>query len=320
MKWLGTIVGICCIFGAVNYTHAQLNLPSDNIQLELSPRFPEPGDTVRVTLNDFIFDTTGSKVEWVIDGEPDPSVDNLRTITLQAGAVGVATELQAILTLRDGKRVVARSVLTPSKVTIILDADTLTPVWYKGRPEPSIGSNLQATIIPDDGTGADPQTYSYTWRLNNKVVGGGSTPGAYVRTLTMPTGNTATLAVDVSNSQGNIIGSKSILINNQEPELLFYEVNPLRGTSRLSLGDTTNLIGSEMSVRAEPFFMNKTILTQSPLLEWEVNGRTIENPNADKQVITLQNAGGSADFNISFHIRNLQQLLQGVEDSFNIVF
>lgn len=318
--YINRLFGLTLLLGLPLVSLAQFTLPGDSIQLEASPRFPEPNQTVAVTLNDYALDTTGSTITWVINGETNTQFTNQRSISVVAGALGERQTIGVLLTHNNGQTTQATQTITPTILDLVVEANTYTPNWFIGRPVPSIGSSVRVVALPNLGIDSAPQSYNYTWRLNNAVLGGGSITGGNIQTFTLPLGRNSTLQVDVSNRSGEVIASKSIIIPHVEPQLAFYELNPLRGTQPIALGEQVPLIGAEINITAEPFYMDQTIFAQNPLIEWNINNRVIDNPNLDPQVITLQNGGGTGAFDVGFHIRNLAQLLQGAEGEFKITF
>jgi hypothetical protein len=136
----------------------------------------------------------------------------------------------------------------------------------------------------------------------------------------MPTLRDNVVSVDVADRSGAIIASRSISIPSRNPEIIVYEDNPLRGLSSIALPEPFQLIAPEVTLRAEPYFMDAAIFNQNPHTEWKVNGQTIQNPSAEAQTITIQRGEGSGGFTLEFHLRNLTQLLQGARKEFNVFF
>jgi len=298
---------------------AQLSLPQ-TAEISISPRYPEAGETVRAELSAYTYDTTGASVIWSVDGVEVTEARDQRAINVTVGELGSTTAIEVMVTLRNGQVIVARQEVLVGQVDIIIDADTLVPEFYKGRPLPSNGSNVQVVAIPNFGDGKNVGDYSYSWRVNNKTLYGGSTKGRYIARFTVPMGKNIVVGVDVSDSTGVVISSKNVAIPIQKPEVIFYPDNPLRGLSFTSTGALYRLLGEEVTVRAEPYYMDADILDKEVLLEWSIDGSRIDNPNLDQQTIVLQNGGGSGIFNIEFHIRNLQELLQGTRGQFRMQF
>lgn len=321
---IGKLLLFVLLLASPTFTEAQTSLfgsqNNQTTQLAISPNFPAPGDSIATSISTYTINTNGAAITWYIDDVEMPDFTNLRSITTTAGDIGEQSTIKAVLILPNGNTLTATRTYTVSDIDIIIDANTQTPKFYLGRPLPSIGSEVQAIALPRLGNNLAPDNYSYTWKIDGNIIDGGGRIGAYVQIFTMSKGGGTTVGVDVSDSGGRVVASKSIVVPNTRPEMHFYVDNPLRGLSRLSFGDTYNLIGTEATVRAEPYFIGKNIPQQNLHTEWSVNNRLIENPSDDIQNITLQKTTGSGNFNVSFHIRNLKALLQGVEEDFNLVF
>ncbi len=298
---------------------AQTLTGETNISIIADPRFPEPGEIVELSLNAYTIDTSGGSIKWFVDDEELLPAANNRTIELVAPVAGSINKIMAEITTRVGRIIPVTYTLQPQRLDIIIEAKTLTPSFYKGRALPSTDSTVRAVALPQIN-GTDPKNYSYVWRLNNKVLFGGSIKGKHVAEFQMPMGRDAILGVDVLTQTGEVIASDSLVIPAVQPELYFYPDNPLRGISRISVPTVYSLVGPEVDVRAEPYYMDESIFESNPLLEWSINGSVIQNPNEDQQTITLQNGGGNGNFKIEFHIRNLTQLLQGVQNNFTLRF
>jgi hypothetical protein len=300
------------------YAYAQTFAIDTGATLKLTPSYPEPNAEVVVALDAYSIDTTGSSITWFIDDKEVPEAKNTREMTFTIGPLGTPIRVQARLTSSTGGVVTASHTITPVRVDLVVEANTLTPLHYKGRALPSSGSTLRVIALPDTNT--DPSNLSYTWTVDNEVLFGGSLRGKNVAEFTTPQQPNIFLTLEVAAAQGEILARRSILINIARPTLRFYEDNPLRGLSRNTLKSPHMLIGDEMSVRAEPYFMNKNIFESEPLIEWEIDNSRVENTSDQPQNITLRSIGKTGNSNVSFHIRNLQDLLQGIEDDFVVSF
>lgn len=318
---MARIILILIALIAPTMVSAQLdNFVDTGTAIESTPRFPGAFESVTLDLNAFSIDTQGAGIRWYIDGIEQASDRNNRSITVTTGDVGSSQTVEAIISLSSGTRIPVRHTLTPSRVDLIIEGHTTVPSFYEGRALPSTDSTMRLIALPDFGDGFNPENYAYTWRLNNKVQFGGSLKGQYVTEMTLPLGQEHVVSVDVINADGVTVRQAAVTVPVATPEIHFYEDNPLRGTALNSIGDNLNLLGEEVTVRAEPFYMDNNILNQNYLIEWEVDNQVVQNPNADQMTITLQNGGGLGLFQINFHIRNLDQLLQGAEDGFVLQF
>lgn len=303
--------------GLVAPVQAQLELNQSTASLDIQPRFPEPQSTVRVELNDFALGARANTISWRVNGAVVPEVANQRTISVLMGELGETVTVTAQVQLTDGQFAQASETITPSHVAIVVEPVTRVPFWYPGRPLPSVGSEVRATAVVAGNGGASA---SYTWRLDDTVINSGGSAQSNTTRFTMPFGRGATLTVTVQDANGNSIARRSVVVPNVEPELYFYTVNPLRGQSQLAIPGRIPMVGEEMVIRAEPFHLSSNLASNNTLFEWQVNGQMVENPDPDQLRITLRNGGGIGGFTVAFHIRNLEQLLQGVEDEFSVFF
>lgn len=289
-------------------------------QISVSPAYPDPGESVELSLNDYSIDTSGAKIAWFRDGQEITAARNLRNIRVTAGALGSSETITVKTTLSSGSVLTATAVIKPVRVDLLVEADTLIPAFYAGRALPSSGSTVRVTALPFTGTPRAPEAYSYRWSVADKVVGGGSQFGKNSVVFRSQFEKVMNVAVEVIDSSGKTVAKKSVNVPIVKPELHFYTVNPLAGESPIAMGNNFIFSGEEMLVRAEPYFVDNNIFRQNHTSEWKINNQTIENPSADPQEITLRKQGDRGTFSLEFSIRNLQNLLQGIEDSINIRF
>lgn len=288
--------------------------------LTLSPQHPEPSEQVQVSLNDYSINTNGATISWFVNGEEVVSAANERTLTIRTGALGETIEVVEVTTLPSGAEIRAKKDITPVRVDMLIEADTLTPLFYNGRAIPSEGSVVSVTAIPFTGESVAPENYSYTWKVRDDVVGGGAQFGKNSISFASDFGKNIPVSVEIHDAEGGLVSGESAIVPLADPELHFYEINPLRGLSEHAVGSNYIFIGDEVRVRAEPYFLDASLLRNNPHTEWKLNGRSVENPSRDVQEITLRKQGDRGSFNLEFHIRNLNQLLQGVKDTITINF
>lgn len=322
MKYL--ILFCACLFlytGATNHVAAQYteNI-TPGVELVVSPQHPEPGETVHITLSDYSINTNGATFSWFIDGSEVVAARNQRKITLQAGDIGTETKVDQVTTLPSGATIRTSSTITPLRIDMLIEGDTLAPLFYKGRTIPATGSSVRVTAIPFTHESLPATSYAYSWKVNGKVVAGGAQLGKNSIDFDTSFGKNIPVSVDIYDTSGNIVGSESTNVTLADPELLFYEVNPLRGLSEHAITNTFFFLGEEMQVRAEPYFIDRSLINENPYIEWELNNRDIENPSVDPQEITLRRQGNTGSFTLSFHIRNLTQLLQGARGDITLSF
>lgn len=305
----------------VSTAEAQLSeLQTNASALVVSPRYPEPNTTVQLELNDYGLNTQGARYQWYINGVERVEAANQRSLSLPVGNLGETTTVLVKTILAGGAVVEARTTITPIRVDMLIEADTLVPTFYAGRALPSSGSAIRVTALPFLGTSQNPSTFSYTWRVGDEIVGGSSLYGKNSVTFSSGFERRVEVSVDIIDQSGTLVAKKTILVPISDPELHFYEVNPLQGLMERALGRNFIFSGDEINVRAEPYYMDRTFMAKQPFIEWKLNGQTITNPSQDPQEIVLRKSGDHGSFTIQFHVRNLRQLLQGVKDSVTITF
>ena len=291
-----------------------------NAHLQISPRYYEPNSTVTVQLQAFSMNTNGATIRWFIDGTENPNYRNERSLPVTVGELGEVQSVQAIISTPSGAEIPVTTILRPVRIDLLIEADTLTPAFYRGRSLPTSGSTVRVTALPFTGDGSTPSAFSYTWEVGEDVIAGGSRQGKNTVTFTPDFERAERVTVTVIDQSGTTIASRSIAIPINEPELYFYEVNPLRGLQEIALKDNQPFSGIEMEIRAEPYYISRGLADDTLHTEWKLGGKTVANPSRDPQQISLRRQQATGSFSLEFEIRNLNQLLQGVKESITLRF
>ncbi len=295
-----------------------------NLAINPSPRYPEPDQEVTMNLYDAAVGSRG--VRWFVDGIEQTESQNQRSITINSGSLGQKTTVQALVETFIGETLNVSYEIKPIIIDIIIEADTTTPAFYKGRPLPGNGSEVKAiALVQTNSSGIidNPNRYIYHWRLNRNTIGRGFGLEESVVNFSSQYRQSVSLHLSVRDqSTGQTVGEKTISVPFVEPKLYFYEFNPLRGLSENVLPNPLNLIGDEITLRAEPYYLSNSTMQQQDnvLKEWRINNQVVNTAESNPMEITLRREGGSGRFNIGFHIRNLSDIIQGVRDSITITF
>lgn len=293
-------------------------LSDTGLTLGVQPLFPEANQIFTVKLAGDTQNRTA--LSWFINGVEQIAYKNRTTLTTQAGEIGVVQNITAKVTLQSGDIIDVKHTVTSNRVDLLVEADTVVPPFYKGRSLPSSGSNVQATALVFTKPQQPQNAFVYVWKLNGQIQNGGGVLGDNTFSFTPSFEDRATLEVSVLGKDGVVIAQDSQIIPIVKPELVFYEKNPLRGQLFTALKDAYLFIGDEITVRAEGYFMSKNLLGTTILREWKVNNKVVQSDEAEPNELTLHNEGKTGSSKVSFHVRNLSQLLQGVERSITINF
>ena len=288
------------------------------LSISSNPLSPGPHTVVDVSLDSYAINTAGAEIKWYVNGVEQIGSRNARSTKIITGDLGEQTVVGVEVIRTNGFRLSGTYTISPSVIDLIIESNSNVPVFYKGRALPTQGAPVRIVAIPHTALGSDPSDFTYTWELNQKVLFGGPIKGKAVADITMPEYAHGLLTVTVVDSHEQLVGKKLLDLTGVQPELHFYEENPLRGLSQKAIGDTLVLVGNEVSVRAEPYYAE----LQSPRdlqYEWRLDGTKVDTPDSDPSSITLRTTGGEGSSNVSFRLTD-QTALSRVFGSFGVTF
>ena len=283
--------------------------------LASSPAYPEPGQIATISIDNYLNTSYGAEITWYFNGAEIPNAENARSVDVQIGDVNSQNVIEAAMTVPLHGTRILKKVISPIYIDVIVEPQTHVPDFYMGRALPSTNSitNLTALIF---GNSTARNDLVYTWRVNNQVVSGGGGRGQYRTSFVTPRGSEIIVSVEVSTLTGVVLGSRSFTIPNVRPSLSFYEVNTLYGVQQREL-ETFNLIGNSATILAEPYHLDSRVYNNPDMSMWNVDGIEVTNPSNPYQV-TFERVGFNGTTELSFHVRNLSDLIQGVESSMKI--
>lgn len=300
--------------------YAQVGGIDTSNSLRVSPMFPGPQAEVAVSLEVYSANTVGAAIAWYLDGVELAQFRNERNITLTTGDVGTSETVRAVLSPTVGSPITLSHTIAPTQVDIIIEADTSVPTFYKGRALPTSESPIRVIAIPHTADSRPASAYTYKWELDNKVLFGGPLLGKNAIETIMPRYSGSHLSVTVYDGAEKPIARQSIQLSAAEPEILFYADNPLRGLGRRAIEGRFALVEEEVTVRAEPYFLNANVTDPDNRFVWRINSQQVANPSDDPLSITLKKTGGGGNSQIELAIHNTKELLQYAIGSFNIFF
>ncbi len=311
--------GIFCIFTLPGVATAQIN-DSFGAQLNTEPLYPKPLSPVTVNLEAYSFDTTGATILWYIDGVEQVENRNERALTFTTGKIGERDTVLAKITPQNSFTVSTSLVVTPSEVDIILEAETYVPAFYKGRTLPAGNSVVRAIAIPHMVPAIPLSSLTYEWRQGETVLFGGPVKGKYAADITVSRYEGDYIQVTVAGERGEKVGGRAISLTPAEPELHFYEENPLRGLSTKAIKDSLMLIGDETTIHAEPFFMTTDLSTDTARFEWRVDGGIVTTDVENGHTLTVRKTGTGGSGRIETTALTTTAIPQYVQDGFTIQF
>jgi hypothetical protein len=283
--------------------HAQLGLPGVEkaLSIKVEPLHPGPEETVRLTIHSSLLDLTGSAVVWRVDGKTI-AVGESDTMEITTGVLGTQTEIEVSVAAADGTGASAEATITPTTLDLLVDSDSYTPPFFRGRPYASVGTNVHLQAIPNfirsDGEVVANSEILYTWRQNGEVIG--TITGRGKSTARIPVQHlygTEKISVEARTSDGLLSNEASFSFTPIEPVLVLYQSHPLYGTLfHQALAPANFISETETTFVATPYFAQASG-GNDPLLayDWRVNGTALPRGGARSSEITI-NANNSAGF------------------------
>ncbi len=299
------------------FSHAQITGGIDTgLALELAPNYPSPEAAFSATINDYGGGAYGATIDWYYNDSKLDWAYNQRSINLTAPKAGETGKLVAVLTTPSGAVQRAARDVSPYHLDIVIEPQTHVPNFFKGRALPSAGSIINATALVSSRTFLTGD-YLYTWRLNDTVLEGGPLRGGNRVSFTMPQDTYSSLSLTVTRLDGVVLAKRTIAIPVVAPRLLFYEVNTLYGILEQALTSPYTLIGSGMTLRGEPYYLDSAVFNNPSVINWQLNGSAVESGN-NPYDITLERTDTPGSVTAAFRVQSTIKLLQGAKGEFNI--
>jgi hypothetical protein len=292
--------------------------------LTLDPAFPAPGETVTATFESFAMDLNLASITWKMDGVVVQQSQGGKTYTFTAGLLGSRSQLSVVATHPSGKVLSADTKLLINAVSLIWEGQTYTPPFYRGRALAGPGANSIVVAVPSvfspNGSLYDPATLLYEWRIN-----AGSNPFAagIGKTSIEVVGGMrpipARVSVIIMTPSGETLASEYIDVPITQPEVLFYEDDPLSGIQYAkALQGRNSLTSREMVLVAEPYYMS-AITRTDPGLEyvWTVGGSREQNKGS---VILRPEGVGEGVAQVTLVLTNKEYFMQRIRGDLSFTF
>lgn len=292
------------------------------LNFEVTPENPKPNEQVRVTIKSFLTDLNKATIRWALNGKTALVGTGETTFNFKNGASGSTTNLTISITTNGGAHVEKKLSWSPLGVTVLWEAATYTPPFYRGKALASPQARMRAVAIPDSTNGQNalgPGSLSYVWEKDGDVVGSASgyRKNSFLFSAPMPYGQ-SNVRVTVSSLNDAFSSSADLDLALTNPFILFYENTPLLGVwYNRPLAPNYTLSKKEFSVSAEPFyFSNDNSGAQYLEYNWTVNGNPTQNAS---RLITLRNdEGAQGDSVVSLVLNELQKTFQTATQTLTI--
>jgi len=302
------------------------------VQYIVSPETPGAGDTVYIQVNGVGSFIGESPIAWTQNGQVIAQGVGKRNVSFTVGGYGSQTVIGVTIRTTQHGTIAKQWTFTPSLVNLVWEAHTTVPPFYDGKALASPGSSVTVTAFPvvvARGVRQSPANLSYQWRLNNQPQADQS--GLGFSSFTFPTTQIHSqeeVTVTVLLNDGNTkVAYSNISVPIIEPSIVLYQHDPLRGVlygAALGTGGSFTMPGTEMTVRAEPFFFSVDSAARGNLkYAWQLNGNDTTGPSSAQGELTLRQTGtgrGTADLSVSLQNTDPSKILQGAQSTPKILF
>lgn len=304
------------------FTHAQ-TVPGGNTFIRTEPRYPVPEKEITVFFTSYEGDLDSALISWFKDGKLIERGRGLTSIKMRAPKAGVRIEIVAHADLVNGRVIASEHILSPSSVTILVNAQTHTPPFYKGKAIPTVGGNVNLIALPEfydsSGKPIDPDTLSYEWWAESgqlEKVKGRST------VLKNPIFMRDIRVMVTVFGPGGRNAESDTLIPARTPSIVLYENDPSLGVwYNTSVPPSFLLNKAEVSLHAEPYFFSKSIIP-SLSFDWTLPGSSAPYRSSNQRLVLRpeEGASGLSVINLSAHdaLNNVVSMFQQAKTSFSV--
>ncbi len=308
-----------------NITVAQVIQDPTELSVILLPKNPTSFANTTIRLENFAINLDAADIEWFVNGKSVTRGIGKKEFTVRTGAVGIATTVRVLVRAQEGGTIEKIITLNPSDIDLLWQADTYTPVFYKGKAlsaSESLVTILANPTIKSRGVSLSPKNLLYRWKVDEKAIltqsGFGKNTLVFQKELLR---EESIVEVEISTSDGAISTQKSLVLRDFNPEIHFYDEDPLQGTNySRSLENNVQLTSSEGTVRAEPYFISgKSYNDKSFERIWKINNRPVLTDSKRPLLLTVRNernTNGTAQ--ISLSLAHTTKLLQNAQKSFSV--
>ncbi len=306
-----SLCAIVLLLGVAGAARAQTDLSvSNDIQIEFTPRYPGPHQTVEARAISFSFDTSKAPFTWYINGKKVGSGLGKTAVSFETGAVGQKTTVRVTAEPAGGRTFDKTVTVYASDLDLLWSADTYTPPGYRGKALPVNGSTVRVVALPNiviDGKRIAASALTYTWEMDNRPLRESSGVGrdTFSVGLNSSPGVEHTVKVRVEDALARAQQEQFLRISAQKPRLTFYELDPLRGPRyQNSIMGTYNLrSGGETRFLAVPYFFSNRNFALLRYI-WRVGTETLA-AGATPEILSFRTQQGSTALtNISLEIES----------------
>jgi hypothetical protein len=318
------LAGLIFVFFAFPLFFAEAQ--TENFSFNITPKNPNPNETVYVSISSFSVDLTRANITWELDNELILSGTGEARTSFKTKELGEPSVLRVTAAYSSQDKIVKTLVIQPASVDILWESvDSYTPPFYKGKALAGRESRIKVVAIPEvksyGGTLYSPKDLVYEWEKGGEnQVGAGGFGKQHFSFLHNVLENDPEISVVAKSRDGYSQASGRTVVNFVSPTIGLYKESVREGINFTEeLTQKRHRFGGQTSIVAVPYyFSTNSDAVEGLAYNWEINGSRVNNPEK-KNRITIQKSGesgGGAQINLS--IENITKLFQDATRSFGI--
>lgn len=297
-----------------------------DVSITLSPQNPGPRDPVTITIESYAIDINNATTRWYVGSTLVQEGKGIKKLITQAGDMAKPTTVRVVIQSQAGQ-ITKTITIIPSRVSLLWEAETYTPPFFKGKSLFSHQSKITIMAEPEisaNGRKVSPNNLIYTWSKDGVVLGAQNGHGKKtISFVGSVISRNMRIMVEALDPISGLTASGVTTITPIEPEVVMYVSDPLYGTQyNKAINDTIPLKGSEVTLEAVPFFFSAPsgLLSGDISYTWSINGAGIsDGQNVNKRVFRkVGDVFGVS--NVTLNITQLSKILQFASKNINIDF
>jgi len=309
---------------------AQVDIPDvpSDFSLQLTPEIPGPVSSVSAKVQSNGENLARAYMRWSLNGTVISEGAGVVSTSFVVGPIGSTNTLRVSATLQNGRSLNVSTTIRPAGVDLLWQSRVYTPPFYPGKASVPYDAAITFSAMPffvgADGSRFSAANLTYTWRINDTVIGDLSGRGKQTVTLQGPkVYRGVTVGVEVASSDGSIRANRSVSFNGEQPFILFYENDPLLGIRfDHAMPQNVNLTRTEATISAFPYFFSTEARGGGALqYTWTLNDSSAApSPKNSADLILRQTAKVAGFANIGLAIQNLSQIFQAANKNLQVNF
>jgi hypothetical protein len=296
--------------------------PSEELEILMSPQNPRPNETVYLRVTSNSTELNNSLISWSRNGVVEKKGVGEKSYEITAPKPGNSITI-TVTSTRNGNISSNSVVIRPASVSLIWEADSYTPKFYKGKGLAVHQSNIRVIAMPSlvnsPGNKLNSKNLIYEWSLNGFVDKNQSGVGKDIfKFKGSLISKSKLVTLSVASEGGSLSAQENITIRFGEPEILIYKKNPLTGTKNNHSLINVVVEGIESTFIAEPYFFSKQLFDSGYLrYKWTVDGNSVDSLDGSRKITFSSDIWGRSS--VSVEISNPINLLERARRMFNVV-